>query len=204
MFYNDNLIVGPPTRCRECSAIWAYSLCWQDAPMVIWNCEGIYRCRAMCKPTCWTAEQSRDWWRVYCWVVTHRTWPSLAPDDEVVASHTEHWQVPEDAEEEGKLGYTILKRIVWHNSFSKILDEVVIYSWTGYAHTLSYDKITRTLFPTLLILSGDYEEQYIYVLWANTDSEITNIIIVTYILDVWCHSYEGDWVNVPVQFALFP
>ncbi|KIK78025.1 hypothetical protein PAXRUDRAFT_17112 [Paxillus rubicundulus Ve08.2h10] len=66
--------------------------------------------------------------------------------------------VPEDAAEEGKLGYTTLKRMVWHDSFLKLLSEVAQHSTTGYAH-MCYDKIMCWLFPLILILSADYEEQ---------------------------------------------
>ncbi|KAG2140569.1 hypothetical protein DEU56DRAFT_870910 [Suillus clintonianus] len=66
--------------------------------------------------------------------------------------------VPEDASETGKLGYTTLKRVVWHDSFLKLLVNLDRYSKTGYSY-LCYDKITRWLFPAILILSGDYEEQ---------------------------------------------
>ncbi|KAG1729317.1 uncharacterized protein EDB91DRAFT_1239239 [Suillus paluster] len=40
--------------------------------------------------------------------------------------------VPEDAGEEGKLGYTTLKRVVWHKSFLKLLEHAAQYSKTGY------------------------------------------------------------------------
>ncbi|KAI5997674.1 hypothetical protein F5J12DRAFT_785137 [Pisolithus orientalis] len=39
--------------------------------------------------------------------------------------------VPEDAKEEGKLGYTTLKCVVWHKSFKKLLLEIEQYSKTG-------------------------------------------------------------------------
>ncbi|KAI6156008.1 hypothetical protein BKA82DRAFT_3967167 [Pisolithus tinctorius] len=66
--------------------------------------------------------------------------------------------VPEDAEEEGKLGYTTLKRVMWHESFKKLLLEIEQYSKTGYAHTSSHDNITRWLFPSLMVLSANFEE----------------------------------------------
>ncbi|KAG1725468.1 hypothetical protein EDD22DRAFT_982843 [Suillus occidentalis] len=66
--------------------------------------------------------------------------------------------VPEDAGEEGKLGYTMLKRIVWHESFKKLLEHAAQYSKTGYSHK-SHNDILRWLFPVILILSADYEEQ---------------------------------------------
>ncbi|KAG1768464.1 hypothetical protein EV702DRAFT_1181984 [Suillus placidus] len=66
--------------------------------------------------------------------------------------------VPEDASEEGKLGYTTMKRVVWHESFIKLLVNLDQFSKTGYSYSC-YDKILRWLFPVILILSGDYEEQ---------------------------------------------
>ncbi|KIJ11284.1 hypothetical protein PAXINDRAFT_164124 [Paxillus involutus ATCC 200175] len=66
--------------------------------------------------------------------------------------------VPEDVAEEGKLGYTTLKRVVWHEAFVKLLEAVIQYSKSGYSHKC-WDEITRWLFPLILILSADYEEQ---------------------------------------------
>ncbi|KIN97214.1 hypothetical protein M404DRAFT_32556 [Pisolithus tinctorius Marx 270] len=66
--------------------------------------------------------------------------------------------VPEDAEEEGKLGYTTLKCVIWHESFKKLLLEIEQYSKTGYVHTSSHDNITRWLSLSLMMLSADFEE----------------------------------------------
>ncbi|KAI5986488.1 hypothetical protein EDD15DRAFT_2389855 [Pisolithus albus] len=65
--------------------------------------------------------------------------------------------VPESAKEEGKTGYTNYKRIIWHEAFHFILDKVAELSKIGYKYEC-YDKITRWLFPLILILSADYEE----------------------------------------------
>ncbi|KAG0695435.1 hypothetical protein DFH29DRAFT_780891, partial [Suillus ampliporus] len=66
--------------------------------------------------------------------------------------------VSEDADEEGKLGFVNLKCVIWHELFLKLLELVVQYSKTGYSHQC-FDKIICWLFPILLILSADYEEQ---------------------------------------------
>ncbi|KAI5981570.1 hypothetical protein EDD15DRAFT_2391765 [Pisolithus albus] len=65
--------------------------------------------------------------------------------------------VPESAKEEGKTGYTNYKRVIWHQAFHFILDKVAELSKIGYKYEC-YDKITRWLFPLILILSADYEE----------------------------------------------
>ncbi|KAI6023687.1 hypothetical protein BKA83DRAFT_4052766, partial [Pisolithus microcarpus] len=72
--------------------------------------------------------------------------------------------VPEDAKEEGKLGYTTLRCTVWHESFSRLLGDIKQYSKTGYVHTLHHDQVTWWLFPVLLILSADYKEQCMMLL----------------------------------------
>ncbi|KAG2079469.1 hypothetical protein BD769DRAFT_1365199, partial [Suillus cothurnatus] len=69
--------------------------------------------------------------------------------------------VSEDADEEGKPGFVNFKRVVWHESFLKLLELVVQYSRTSYAHQF-FDKIICWLFPILLMFSADYEEQYVF------------------------------------------
>ncbi|KAG1882178.1 hypothetical protein F4604DRAFT_1879586 [Suillus subluteus] len=66
--------------------------------------------------------------------------------------------IPKDADEGGKPGFVNLKHVIWHESFLKLLELVVQYLKTGYSHQC-FDKIIRWLFPILLILSADYEEQ---------------------------------------------
>ncbi|KAG1876628.1 hypothetical protein DFJ58DRAFT_712860 [Suillus subalutaceus] len=66
--------------------------------------------------------------------------------------------VSEDASEEGKKSFTNLKHVVWHESFVKFLELVAQYSKTGYSYKC-FDQVLRWLFPIILILSADYEEQ---------------------------------------------
>lgn len=80
----------------------------------------------------------------------------------IIMNLMELLQVFEEADEEGKMGFVNFKRVVWHESFLKLLELVVQYSKTGYAHQC-FDMIIRWLFPILLILSADYEEQYVLV-----------------------------------------
>jgi len=67
--------------------------------------------------------------------------------------------MPEDSEEDGKLTFVNLKHVVWHSSFIKILKSIATLSKTGFAHKC-FDGIVRWLYPLILTLSGDYEEQY--------------------------------------------
>ncbi|KIO12120.1 hypothetical protein M404DRAFT_19970 [Pisolithus tinctorius Marx 270] len=51
--------------------------------------------------------------------------------------------VPKDAEEEGKLCYTTLKCVVWHESFKKLLLEIEQYSKTGVASFPRWQNLTH-------------------------------------------------------------
>jgi hypothetical protein len=55
------------------------------------------------------------------------------------------------------------KRAVWHESFRVLLSSIATYSLTG-CWVQCGDKIQRHLFPFIFILSGDYEEQYAFLL----------------------------------------
>ncbi|KAF8961518.1 hypothetical protein BDZ97DRAFT_1921202 [Flammula alnicola] len=68
--------------------------------------------------------------------------------------------VPEDEAEKGKKSYVDFKRVVWHQSFFKLLETIAQYSKTG-CWVKCGDGIERQLFPVVLILSADYEEQCI-------------------------------------------
>lgn len=67
-------------------------------------------------------------------------------------------QVPDDSEEDGKLSYVNLKRVIWHKAFFKLLETIIIYAKAGYAYTC-YDGVMRWLYAFILLLSADYEEQ---------------------------------------------
>ncbi|KAG1852470.1 hypothetical protein DFJ58DRAFT_728542 [Suillus subalutaceus] len=71
--------------------------------------------------------------------------------------------VPEDSDEDSKLSYTNLKRVVWHESFSILLVTIILLSATGFAHEC-YDRTQRWLFPLILILLANYEEQCVMAL----------------------------------------
>jgi hypothetical protein len=54
--------------------------------------------------------------------------------------------------------YVNFKRVVWHDSFYELLDSIQAVSKTG-LHIKCADGMTRHLYPVILILSADYEEQ---------------------------------------------
>ncbi|KAI6028913.1 hypothetical protein F5J12DRAFT_780423 [Pisolithus orientalis] len=58
--------------------------------------------------------------------------------------------VPKDAEEEGKLGYTTLKHVIWHKSFKKLL-EIEQYSKTGLAVLTQWHSLMVAVANTLAL-----------------------------------------------------
>ena len=70
------------------------------------------------------------------------------------------FQVKESAKDKNKPEFVTFKRTVWHQSFSEIIQSVATLSKTG-CWIQCGDGIKHWLFPTILILSADYEEQYV-------------------------------------------
>ena len=68
-----------------------------------------------------------------------------------------HSQV-EDEREERKKGFTNHKRAVWHEAFRIVLQNIKRYAKTGYKCQCG-DGIIRILYPIVLMLVADYEEQ---------------------------------------------
>ncbi|KAG1891827.1 uncharacterized protein F5891DRAFT_1131475 [Suillus fuscotomentosus] len=65
---------------------------------------------------------------------------------------------PTDSSEDGKLSYTNLKHVIWHAAFIKLLESITPYPKTGFAH-ICFDAVMWWLYPLILLLSADYEEQ---------------------------------------------
>ncbi|KAI0337232.1 hypothetical protein BDW22DRAFT_1340223 [Trametopsis cervina] len=66
--------------------------------------------------------------------------------------------IEEDVEEQGKKRYIDWKNAIYHAAFQVLLKEIAKHSETGYS-TYCGDQILRVLFPFILILAADYEEQ---------------------------------------------
>ncbi|KAG1756155.1 hypothetical protein EDD22DRAFT_981579 [Suillus occidentalis] len=66
--------------------------------------------------------------------------------------------VKEDPKHSKKKSFVNFKNAVWHESFLKLLEAVIVHSKSGYWFEC-WDRIQRLLWPLILILSADYEEQ---------------------------------------------
>ncbi|KAL1938432.1 hypothetical protein VTO73DRAFT_11672 [Trametes versicolor] len=66
--------------------------------------------------------------------------------------------IVESEAEEGKKGFTNFKRAIWHDSFKILVHTVSQHAKTGYKFQCG-DDIERILYPVIIILVADYEEQ---------------------------------------------
>ncbi|KAH9961701.1 hypothetical protein BGW80DRAFT_1181151, partial [Lactifluus volemus] len=78
--------------------------------------------------------------------------------------------VKNDPKEDGKPQFVNFKRAVWHESFRVVVQSIVDHSKMG-CWLKCGDGIKRWLFPTVLILSADYEEQCVMSLIRGTTSK---------------------------------
>jgi hypothetical protein len=68
--------------------------------------------------------------------------------------------VEENSGESGKKGFVDFKRVVWHKAFYEIVESIEIYAELGFALDCG-DGVRRKIYPFILIVSADYEEQYV-------------------------------------------
>ncbi|KAF9783985.1 hypothetical protein BJ322DRAFT_1007764 [Thelephora terrestris] len=71
--------------------------------------------------------------------------------------------VEDDAKNKGRPGWVDFKRVVWHASFYKLLESISEISEIGHWVRCG-DGVERHVFPLILILSADYEEQSVMAL----------------------------------------
>ncbi|EIW75195.1 hypothetical protein CONPUDRAFT_66265 [Coniophora puteana RWD-64-598 SS2] len=79
--------------------------------------------------------------------------------------------VEDNAEDEGLLSYTTLKRVVWHDSVRQLFKNASFVSENGLLYEKLYDGVARWLFILILILSADYEEQTMMTLIRGSSSK---------------------------------
>ncbi|KAG1904191.1 uncharacterized protein F5891DRAFT_1126623 [Suillus fuscotomentosus] len=68
--------------------------------------------------------------------------------------------VNKNQKDSGKASFVNFKNAVWHESFLQLIESAIQHSKTGYWFDCG-DLIRRLLWPIILILSADYEEQCI-------------------------------------------
>jgi hypothetical protein len=69
-----------------------------------------------------------------------------------------HLKVSEDPLETKKPAYVDFKRAVWHESMRVILEPLELHSKTG-CWVMCGDGVKRLIYPVILMLSADFEEQ---------------------------------------------
>ena len=67
-------------------------------------------------------------------------------------------QVKDPEKDAGRPTWVNFKQVVWHESFYKLLESIEAYSATG-CWVKCGDGVERNIYPLILILAADYEEQ---------------------------------------------
>ena len=70
-----------------------------------------------------------------------------------------HIQIYEDPAHARKTTWSNHKRAVWHAALCEMLKSIETLSKEGYTF-VGADNAQRTIHPCIIILSGDYDEQY--------------------------------------------
>ncbi|KAG2096721.1 uncharacterized protein F5147DRAFT_747547 [Suillus discolor] len=88
--------------------------------------------------------------------------------------------VPEDSGEDGKLSYTNLKCVVWHESFFKLLESIILYAKMGFMHecvmVLIWGTNCHCPCPVCLIPATKlYDHTMTYPLWTAEEVQAHNV-----------------------------
>ncbi|KAF7798759.1 hypothetical protein EIP86_009984, partial [Pleurotus ostreatoroseus] len=75
--------------------------------------------------------------------------------------------IVDDEMDKGKKKYVNMKQQVWHTSMRKILERVISLGKTGIMWRCG-DGVERWIFPVVLLLTGDFEEQSVMLLTRGT------------------------------------
>ena len=89
------------------------------------------------------------------------------------------FKIEEDTSESGKKAYVDFKSVIWHKSFHEILATIQELSRIRY-NIKCADGVVHHIFPAILILSADYEEQYNWLHVPQFD--LTSILGVLWLL----------------------
>jgi hypothetical protein len=94
-------------------------------------------------------------------------------------------KVPEDPKEEKKPEFVNFKRTVWHESLHVVLQSLIRHSTLG-CWLQCGDGDQRWLFPNILILSADYEEQCVFLFFLGEHlQQLTSHYQVCYVTYPW-------------------
>ena len=125
----------------------------------------------------------------------------MTPSKSSISTHTGA-QVEEDSAETGKKGFVDLKQVVWHKAFYKIVESIEQYTELGFVLDCG-DGVRQKIYPFILIVSADYEEQYVFVAFIPGPP----MILIKYLslspTDVPFLLFVESTANFPVQYALF-
>ena len=126
----------------------------QVQTVVVWDCEGLPYYGEAHEPSCkdqeWRGDRRRS---------SRRMAPSgtlqFLPYSKLILPPK---QIEDSEEDKHRTSWVNFKNAIWHKSFHKLLQSIEVYAVTGYSLKCG-DHVHRNIFPFIVILSADYEEQ---------------------------------------------
>lgn len=83
---------------------------------------------------------------------------SLGRDFWTTNAYRHYQQIDDGPGDKKKTAWVNFKRVVWHESMRKLFETIELYSKVG-CWLECGDGVVRHIFPLILILAADYEEQ---------------------------------------------
>lgn len=104
---------------------------------------------------------------------------------------------PEEiSSESGKRAFVNLKRVIWHEAVALIFKSIETYTRLGTSVECA-DGVSRILFPHVLMISADYEEQYVVY-------TIYDILKLTFLSRCNMALVRGQSASFPCPVCLVP
>ena len=100
-----------------------------------------------------------------------------------------------------KKGFIDFKQVVWHKMFYKIIKSIEKNAELGFTLECG-DGVRWKIFPFILIVSADYEEQYIMTHLHHPPMKLTKYLLLS-LTDAPLLLFVESIADFPVQYALF-
>lgn len=130
------------------------TLCGQNQTFIIRDTEGIPCDGQDSQPSGEDKERRRVWGCPCCRMASHCIFQIIF----LLKTNLIEVQIEDDAKNKGSPNWVNFKRVIWHASFYKLLESIEHLSKVGYWVECG-DGVKRHIFPLILILAADYEEQ---------------------------------------------
>lgn len=158
----------------------------------------------MCKPSCFHSQWGRTWRKPFSWMASNckAYLNSILPDLPSLTFNV-HVQPDDDPLEAGKVEWVDIKREIWHSAVQKVVESIKTHAEFGTSIRCGDGK-ERQIFPRIIMISANYEEQYVNHLDSIQANIFTyRISLPLFLPELWLLSHGVLKRMLPAQHALF-